>query len=347
VPALRVLHLAPLWFPVARDSPGGIETFLAALLDALEATGCHNVLLASGDSRSAAELLPVLPDNLCARMAAGTALEYTYYEQQQLFLALEHGAAFDVIHSHAGPHAFVLSALPGRRVLHTWHSQVYRDLEWLVERRPDLCLTTVSEFQAARLRRHGARGCHVIGNGLDLGDFPFAAEGKEGLLFIGRMESGKGPDLAVQVARSLDRPLVLAGPLVDANFFRSRVEPYLSPTIRYVGVVDHRQKVELFAGASCALLPFRGEEAFGMVTIEAMACGTPVVALANGALPEIIEPGVTGFLTEDEAELPDLVERASKLDRAVVRGRMAARFDIGVVARRYLRLYTDLATGRW
>jgi glycosyltransferase involved in cell wall biosynthesis len=342
---MRILHLGPLWFPIARDSPGGIETFLAALLDALETAGWRNTLIAGGDSRSRAELLPVVPDSLCARMAEGTALEYAYYEQQQLLLALEHGRAFDLVHSHVGPHAFVLSGLPGSRVLHTWHGQVYRDLEWLVERRPDLDIATVSEFQAARLRRHGARRCHVIGNGLDLDDFPFAAGGGDTLLFIGRMEPGKGPDLAVQVALALGRPLVLAGPIVDGDFFRERVEPFLGPTIRYVGVVDHRQKVGLFAGASCALLPFRGEEAFGMVTIEAMACGTPVVALANGALPEIVEPGLTGFLADEETELPDLVERAAKLDRAVVRSRMAARFAIGVVARRYRQLYAELVAG--
>jgi len=339
---MRVLHLAPLWFPVARDSPGGIETFLAALLDALEAAGCRTALVASGDSRSAAELFPATPEHMCARMAAGTALEYAFYEQQQLFLALEQAPRFDVVHSHIGPAGFVLSAQPDARVLHTWHGQVYGDLEWLLERRPELQITAVSDFQARRLRRRSVR-CPVVPNGLDLTAFPFGARGGDGLLFIGRMESGKGPDLAVQVAQALGRPLVLAGPLVDRDFFRNRVEPFLSPDIRYVGVVDHRRKTELFAAAGCALLPFRGEEAFGVVMIEAMACGTPVVALANGAAPEIVEPGVTGFVTGDEANLPALVEAAVGLDRATVRKRAAARFDIGVAARRYMEIYTDVA----
>src|SRR5262249_23831863 len=196
--------------------------------------------------------------------------------------------------------------------------------------------------QARRLGRQGGR-CPVIPNGLNVAAFPFGGRAGDGLLFIGRMEWGKGPDLAVQVARALGRPLVLAGPIVDGDFFRRRVEPFLSPDIRYVGVVDHQRKTELFAAAACALLPFRGEEAFGMVMIEAMACGPPVVALAGGAAAEIVEPGVTGFVTADETKLSELVEAALALDRATVRTRAAARFDIGVVARRYLDAYAGVA----
>src|SRR5262249_470909 len=126
-------------------------------------------------------------------------------------------------------------------------------------------------------------------------------------------------------------------------FFRRRVEPFLGPDIRYVGVVDHRRKTELFAASACALLPFRGEEAFGMVMIEAMACGTPVVALANGAGPAIVAPGGTGFVPAAEGKLGELVQAALGVDRATVRKRAAARFDIGVVARRYLEAYADVA----
>src|SRR5262249_40913148 len=161
-------------------------TFLAALLDALEAAGCRTALVASGDSRSAAELLPAVPEHVCARMAAGTALEYAYYEQPQLLLAPEHAPPFHVVHHPlrprpSAPAASVLSALPDARVLHTWHSQVYRDLEWLVAQHPELRITAVSDFQARRLGRRGGR-CPVIPNGLNVAAFPFGGRAGDGLL---------------------------------------------------------------------------------------------------------------------------------------------------------------------
>jgi glycosyltransferase involved in cell wall biosynthesis len=344
---MHILHVAPLWFPVSRDSLGGIETFLAALLRALERRGSRNTLLATGDSNTPAELLPVVAGNLYAQMGAGTALEYQYYEQHQLLLAQELGGDFDVVHSHLGSRSLALSGVPDLRVLHSWHTQVYRDMEWFVRTRPDLWLCAVSEFQARTLRQAGARRCVVIHNGVEAADFRFrAAGGGGGLLFIGRLEEPKGADLAIQVARTLDRALTLAGPIVDREFFARRIQPFLDDRIRYVGTVDHQAKVDLLGRAECVLMPSRVAEAFGIVSLEAMACGTPVVALDQGALPELIEPHVTGFLAQHPDALPDLVNRAIALDRAVIRDRVTARFDIGVVATRYLELYEQVAGGQ-
>jgi glycosyltransferase involved in cell wall biosynthesis len=342
---MRVLHLAPLWFPVARDSPGGIETFLCGLLAAQVEAGSACALIATGDSRTAAELIPVVTENLCGQMARGAALEYAYYEQHQLWLALRHAADFDLVHSHVGPHGFLLSTLPGLRLLHTWHSQVYVDLGWFLDRHPDLQLSAVSEHQATQLRAHGARRCTVIPNGIDVAAFPFSPSGGEGLLFLGRMEAPKGPDLAIEAARSLGRPLRLAGPVVDPHYFDQVVRPALDGRIEYVGVVGHAEKTRLFGEAACVLMPSRVEEAFGMAAIEAMACGTPVVALGRGALPEIVEPDVTGYVAPDSTALSRLVGLATALDRAAIRARVAARFDIGVIARRYLDLYDEVASG--
>ena len=341
---MRVLHLCPLWYPVAPDAPGGIETFLSQLIAELEALGCRNTLIASGDSRVAGEVLPAVEIGLCAQMAAGTALEYAYYEQHQLSLTLEYAAEFDLVHSHIGSAAYALSAFPGfrTRMLHTQHSPVYSDLEWFVRQHPDLWLSTVSEFQARKLWRQGATHCEVIPNGIDMGAFPFSPRGGGGLLFIGRLERVKGPDVAVRVARALGQPLALAGPIVEPDYFDRALRPFLDDQIRYLGVVDHRQKCELYGQADCALLPFLGEEPFGLVTIEAMASGTPVVTLATGALPEIVEPGLTGYLARSEGELTAMVRQALTLDRAAVRARAAAKFDIAAVAQRYHRLYARM-----
>jgi glycosyltransferase involved in cell wall biosynthesis len=341
---MKVLHLAPLWFPVAQDSPGGIETFLTALIGALHGYGCENALLASGDSRTAADLIPAVEVNLWERVAREQAWDHPVYEQHQLLLAIENWPAFDVVHSHLGHSGYVLSGVRGLadRLLHTHHNVITPDVEWFVERHPHMRLSTVSQFQARKLRARGATGCQVVPNGLELANFPYEGRGEDGLVFMGRVKRSKGPDIAIRVARKLGRELQLAGPIADQEFFEQEIEPWLDTSIRYLGIVGHDRKTQLLGGATCVLMPSRWEEPFGLVAVEAMACGTPVVALGSGALPELIESGVGGFVTNDEEELPSLVTRAMELDRARVRASVSRRFEISQVARRYLELYAEI-----
>jgi glycosyltransferase involved in cell wall biosynthesis len=344
---MKVLHLCPLWFPVAIDAAGGIETFVAQLVHALEQHGCRNTVIASGDSSSAAELIPAIETNAKAMVQAGSAWQYEFYEQHQLRLALERADEFDIIHSHIGPAAYVLSSVAGlqARVLHTVHSQVYRDMEWFAGKFPELSLVTVSQHQARKLQQAGAQRCEVVHNGIDFARYlPQRTRGGD-LLFIGRIEWGKGPELALQAARRLGWGMTLAGPIVDRELFEREIEPFLGEQHRYVGIVDHATKNRLFAQADCAVLPFRRDEPFGMVALEAMACGTPVVCFADGALPEIVEPGVTGFLAALGEPLDGWITRAATLDRARVRSAAQARFDIDATARRYLQTYRRMLGG--
>lgn len=345
---MKILHLCPLWFPVSPDASGGIETYLPGLIAALESIGCANTLIASGDSKTMAELVPAVPTNLLALMQTGNAAEYAYYEQHQLSLALARASQFDIIHSHLGMGAYLLSGIPELqgRVLHTHHNPVTPDLGWFVRQHADIWFSVVSEFQAAKLRAQGADRCRVIHNGIDTTSYTFVPRGSGGLFFIGRMEWEKGADAAIRVARLLERPLVLAGPIIDESFFERTIKPQLDDSIRYIGVVDHRTKNELYGQAACVLMPSRCEEGFGMVAVEAMACGTPVVALANGALPEVIEHGHTGYVTSNEDELPKLVSRALHLDRAAIRSRVTARFALSSVAREYYGLYEAMVAPR-
>jgi glycosyltransferase involved in cell wall biosynthesis len=341
---MKILQLCPLWYPIARDAAGGIETFLAQLVPALQQLDLQISLLASGDSSTAAALLPVVEINLRDRMEARGYGEYRYYEQHLLQLALDRAEEFDVMHSHLGIAGYVLSGLPRlrSRVLHTLHTPVYRDLEWFASRHPDIWLSTVSEFQARKLWQQGATRCRVIPNGIEVAAFTFQPRSGESLLFVGRIEPGKGPDLAIQVARTLGVSLLLAGPILDAAFFDAAIKPFLGDQIQYLGVVDHRRKNELFGQAGCVILPFRREEPFGLVALEAMACGTPVVALANGALPEIVDSGVTGYLANEQESLAPLVVRALELDRPTVRHRVAARFDVSNIAAQYCGIYGEM-----
>ena len=130
------------------------------------------------------------------------------------------------------------------------------------------------------------------------------------------------------------------------QFFEEKIKPRLGGEVRYVGVLDHRQKNELFARSACAVLPFRNEEACPLVLLEAMACGTPVASLPNGAAPEIVEFGVTGYLAENEHELPAMIRKSMDLDRGLIRQRAETRFDITAVAKTYSRLYQRIIADR-
>jgi glycosyltransferase involved in cell wall biosynthesis len=332
---MRVLHVCPLWFPIARDSPGGIETFLRLLITRMEALGCESTLLATADS-NADRLVAVIPTGVRSLMAAGTATEYVFYEQSQLRMAVERAGEYDLIHSHIGAGGYVLSAM-FPHVLHTQHLPVYQDLVWFATRHPEVWFSTVSHSQAKKLCRTSR--CQTIHNGIDVSSFTFSTTPGQGLFFMGRIESAKGPDLAIDVANELGLPLTLAGPIVDQPFFDQRIRPRLGSSVRYMGVLDHQQKNAWMARSACAVLPFRGEESFGLVMVEAMACGTPAVSLANGAATEIIDPGVTGYLAESADELVGAVTRALSLDRRAVRNRVQERFDIAEVAASYCRLY--------
>lgn len=341
---MTVLHLAPLWFPTALNASGGRETVLASLAHAQEALGCKTIVVGPGDSKVPGELVSVTPRNLYDMMGAKEAFEAAYYEQHQLLRALERAGEADVIHSHAGWYAYALSGVPSfrGRVLHTHHTPVWPDLEWFVRQHPDFWFTTVSEFQARWFWKNGARRCRVIHNGIPVSSFEFYPQGGEGLVFVGRIEASKGPDLAVRAALALGRPLTIAGPVIDGDYFKQQIEPHLGDHIRYVGVVGHEAKNKLFGQAGCAVLPFRGQEGFPMVNIESLACGTPVVSLANGPMPEIVEDGLTGYLTRDEAALAGLVNNALDLDRAAIRARVESRWDIAIIARQYIDLYNEI-----
>jgi glycosyltransferase involved in cell wall biosynthesis len=167
------------------------------------------------------------------------------------------------------------------------------------------------------------------------------------LVYLGRMEQQKGPDIAVRVARRLGRRLTLAGPMTNDEFFDAEIRPFLDERVRYVGVADHGRKNELLAQAACVLMPSRWEEPFGLVAVEAMACGTPVAALRGGALPEVVEEGVSGAIAADEEGLADAVGEALMLDRRAIRARAEQRFEMGTVARQYVDVYDRITSGEW
>lgn len=338
---MKVLHLAPLWLPVAVDSRGGIETLLGQLLPAQDALGVETTLVAPGDSDGALSLTAAVDESLVSVMDRAEAYDYSMYEQHQLAIAWDLARDVDVVHSHVGAGAFLLDhAFAGAPpVVHTLHWAPTTDLAWLLARRPAAHVVAVSEAQAQGVRGLGGHVTAVVHNGINMADVPMVHAPGRGLVFLGRIEWNKGADLAVELARRLNLPLQLAGPVTDRAYFATAIEPRLNDMIRYVGVVDSRGKFDLLRQAECLIAPSRYEEPFGMVAVEAMAAGVPVVTLGNGALPEVVDEGISGAVAESEDALADAVARARELDGRAIIEHARHRFDIKRVAAEYIVQY--------
>jgi glycosyltransferase involved in cell wall biosynthesis len=251
---------------------------------------------------------------------------------------------FDIVHDHSvfGPH--YAERYPHLNVVTTIHGPFNDELTDLyvriADRVPIICIShdqrsTAPEVPVAR----------VIHHGIDAADFPFG-EGKGGyLLFLGRMAPEKGAHRAAQVARLAGVPLIMAAKMREPwerDYFEREVEGLLSPKIRYLGEVPHEEKLALLADAAALINPIRWHEPFGLVMTEALACGTPVIAFAEGAAPEIVEHGKTGFLCDDEHEMVDAVAKIGEIDRQVCRSAVEGYFSTRRMVDEHLELYESV-----
>jgi glycosyltransferase involved in cell wall biosynthesis len=205
---------------------------------------------------------------------------------------------------------------------------------------PAVVLVAVSEHHAGTYA--GCPNVELIHHGIDTDAFPFGEAAGDYLLFLGRMIENKGPAKAIEIARRARMPLVLAGPAEDG--FDEAVAPQIDGRqVRYVGRVDPAQRDRLLAHAAALVYPLLYPEPFGLVPVEAMACGTPVLATSIGAVPELVEPGLTGYLASSWEELVELVPRALSLDRRTIRARAVERFDYKRMVDTHETLYRELA----
>jgi glycosyltransferase involved in cell wall biosynthesis len=246
---------------------------------------------------------------------------------------------FDVIHNHAYLWDLPLRPIISCPALSTIHITPTEDHARIWSRTPEAAVSAISDFQWSEYPDLEPIG--VVRHGLDAADFAFVAEPADYLCFLGRFIPGKGPLGAIQVARQLDLPLRLAGPVND--YYRNQIAPLVDGSkVQYAGYVTGAARNELLGCARVLLYPVRSPEPFGLVLLEAMLCGTPVAGLRKGAGPEVVEEGVTGYLVDDISELGAAVLRAAALDRRQVRSRTIARFSSTRMAAEYAALYETL-----
>ncbi|PYV05359.1 MAG: glycosyltransferase family 4 protein [Acidobacteria bacterium] len=346
---LRIALIPPLWARVAPSTMGGVEFIVHLLADELVKRGHDVTVFTSSDSPTAARVVPLCECNLIEAMERGRAWEYEYYETCNIAEALQRSDSFDVVHFHVGCYAIPLGALSRSPVLHTLHNPITPDTIWLLERYAEAPVTAVSHSQIAGIPDQRRCRIRVIHNGCDFEAQEFSPAPGKYLAYLGRMGPGKAPHDAIRIAKDSKLPLVLAGqPLnkEDRAYFAERIQPSIDGhNVIHIGAVDHRQKSSFLRDAAALLFPIQAEEAFGMVMIEAMACGTPVIALRRSSVEEVVDAGKTGFYADSVEELALLVGRALALDRNLVWEHARQRFSHLRMVDEYLETYQALVHG--
>jgi glycosyltransferase involved in cell wall biosynthesis len=336
---MKIAMLAPPWIEIPPPGYGGIEQVLALLAAELTERGNEVTLFAAPGTRSRAEVLSPLesthPDDIQTAVYEADHVASTFARMEQT------EPPFDVLHDHCGFTAFAFADRIDTPLVHTLHGPFTDDTSAFYARHAHKAsVVALSRYQADQAP-DALDVVAVIGNPIVVADFPFRAEKKDYLLWIGRFNDDKGPHRAIAAAREADAPLVLAGPVQPGQqgFFEHKVQPHLDgERVRYVGEVGD-EKRDLYAGARALLMPIRWAEPFGLVMTEAMACGTPVIAFPEGSAPELVLDGETGFVVEDEHAMAEAVGRLDEIDPARCRESAEERFDVAPVAQAYERAY--------
>lgn len=333
---MRIMQLAPLWERVPPPGYGGIELVVALLTDELVRMGHEVVLAASGDSETKAKLFSVHGRSLRSDASIRDPWPYTWLH---VAAALREARDFDLVHNHASELAMAMHALSPVPMLTTLHNAVTNDAA-VVWRHYMGWWNTPS--RAARRGVDFPNFAGTIYHGIDLDAFLFREKKDDYLLFLSRMSPEKGPRTAIEVARRAGKKLIMAGKVdgKDRAYFEAEVAPLIDgKRVEFLGEADQDTKRELFAGASCLLFPITWNEPFGLVMVEAMASGTPVVAFRHGAAPEVVWHGHSGFIVDDVEQMVAAVRSAADLAPSCIREYVTRRFSAPAMARGYVRVY--------
>jgi glycosyltransferase involved in cell wall biosynthesis len=340
---MKIAQVAPLCEAVPPKLYGGTERVVANLCNALVELGHDVTLFASAESRTRARLVPVRDQAirldatpLKSELAAHLGMLYEVHRRHK---------QFDILHFHTEMLHFPAFESQAHKTVTTLHGRLdMKDYPQLYARWNQFGLVSISDAQRLPLRHANWLG--TVPHGIAAERFPFQPRADGGYLaFLGRISPEKRPDLAIRLAQRARLPLRIAAKVDrgDAHYFETAVKPLLQqPQIEWVGEIDDSRKAEFLGNARALLFPIDWPEPFGLVMIEAMACGTPTIAWNRGAVPEIIEPGVSGFIVDSESEAEDAIARIPTLSRLAVRRAFERSFTATVMARSYLDVYRHL-----
>jgi glycosyltransferase involved in cell wall biosynthesis len=335
---MRIAHIAPPWIPVPPSTYGGTELIVDLLVRGLRQRDQDIVVFCSGDSQLAPPKAGPFPHSFWPPEKFSENLHLAYAWDHM------HHHPADIIHSHLENAAgfWQASRIPQPLVI-TLHTPITDIKGDYLRHFPQVHLVAVSDFQRQRLQGHPR--LKVIPHGLDVAAYsrPFPKE--DYLLFLGRIYPEKGLHTAIAAALAAEKRLVCAGPVFppDQAYFETEISPYLdNRRIIYVGPADFPRKLALLGKAAALLLPLEVDEAFGLVMLEAMACGTPVVAYDRGAASEVVRHGETGFIAHSFTELLEGIKAVANIDPNCCRQHAARNFSWDGMVEAYLSLYHSL-----
>lgn len=341
---LRIAQVSPLYERVPPALYGGTERIVGYLTEALVERGHQVTLFASGDSRTRAKLVAPAPRALRLDGPPRDDLSFHLLELARVF---EQPREFDVIHCHVGHLAFPFSRLAGASSLHTLHGRLDLPDTYPVFRHfRDQPLVSISHAQRRPFKGLGVTWAGTVYHGIPLENYPFSPAAGSYLAFLGRMSPEKRPDLAIALAKRLEIPLKMAAKVdpADQAYFERDIMPLLDdPLIEFVGEISESAKPEFLGRARALVFPIDWPEPFGLVMIEALACGTPVIARSCGSVPELILDGQTGFIADTLEEMASAVKALGRIDRAACRRDVVARFSVERMVDGYEAIYGSLA----
>jgi glycosyltransferase involved in cell wall biosynthesis len=340
---MRIAQIAPLVESVPPILYGGTERVVSWLTEELVRQGHDVTLFASGDSRTAARLDPIVPQGL-RLTGIHNSLPYNIIMLDKV-VARQH--EFDVLHFHIDFFHYPLFRSMAHKTLTTLHGrQDLPELPDIYRAFPHMPLVSISNHQRLPVPPVNWRGTvhhglptHLLKEGNGEGGY---------LAFLGRICADKGILPAIEIARRAGLPLKVAAKVdpADQDYFDTHVAPVLaqSPHVEFIGEIDDGRKSQFLGAARALLFPISWPEPFGLVMIESMACGTPVIAFNSGSVPEILEDGLTGFVVSNVDQAVAAVGRLNRLFRPSIRSRFEERFSAAAMAREYVRIYRKLAT---
>ncbi len=335
---MRIAQIAPICFSLPPTRYGGIELIVNSLTESLVKRGHEVTLFSTGDSKTKAKLKYLF------KKALGWGKDSPEYCLAAANFAFQDTDNFDIIHNHMGYYGLPFSRYSKAPVITTLHNDIHNSSREFLNFYKDVCtFIAISRNQMKRVKSVPISG--YIHNGIDMNGFQYDGQKEDYLLFIGNISKEKGADVAVKASIKLQKKLLLVGKVDAGNrlFFEKEIKPYIdNKQIVFKSLADHTQKQALYGKAACLLFPVNWEEPFGLVMVEAMACGTPVIAFDRGSVPEIIDNGKTGFVVDSFNEFVTAIQKVNQLNPRDCRTHVEKYFDVEKMTDHYEQLYLKL-----